>query len=279
MTIISNTDLPSIVQGIPHERTGEDPFGKIILRHYGPFVLMAVIFGALLGTWRWVDVWWLFLFIELLVIVMVYRAVYKKEEGRAFRWHVASPLALAVAGNGLFLMVSGGVFRGIIAIILSASIGAHLRGLVKFQETPSALRALFCENVGWFIASFGVFALCATLSGASVFVRFPLLGTLGLVFLGTFLFTRQVLEYSLVSPQSRSYGRWILSLCIMETMAVFLLFPFTPLVLAGLVLPVYVVLLEIVRKPAAFMKRRGQVLGISMLAGAWLVLFITARWP
>ena len=272
-------DLPSVVQGIHQESKSNDSVGSIVARHYGPFVLIAAVFGAMLGIWRWVDLWWLFLAVELFIILVAYRMSYKKGEGPLFRWHAAIPLISVIAGSGLLIMVSGGVFRGMIAGLVALSIGAHLRGFVKYQEAPSALRALYCENVGWFIASFGVFALCATLSGALTFVHFSLGGVLGLVFLGTFLFTRHALEYSALSSKNRSHGRWVLSLCIMESMGVFVLMPFTPLLLAGLILPLYVVMLELVRKPASFIKRSSQMLGASVVAGVWILLLSTGRWP
>ncbi|MFA4872374.1 MAG: hypothetical protein WC659_00365 [Patescibacteria group bacterium] len=272
-------DLPSVVQGVHQEYKSDDSVGRIVVRHYGPFALIAVVFSAMLGIWRWVDSWWLFLLIELFVILAIYRISYKKGEGNSFRWHAATPLIFVIAGSGLLIMVTGGVFRSVIAVLVAFSIGAHLRGYVKYQEAPNAMRALYCENVGWFMASFGVFALCVTLSGGLTFVRFPLIGVLGLVFLGTFLFTRHALEYSAISSRNRSHGRWALSLCITESMGVFLLLPSTPLVLAGLVLPLYAVLLELVRKPASFMKRSSQVLGASVVAGVWILLLSTARWP
>ncbi len=272
-------DLPSVIPGIQQERANDGSVSRIVVRHYGPFALIAVVCGAMLGIWRRVDSWWIFLLIALCAIIAIYRISYKKGEGRSFRWHVATPLIFVTAGSGLFIMVTGSVFRSVIVVLVAFCIGAHLRGYLKHQEAPSALRALYCENVGWFMATFGVFALCVTLSGALTFVRFPLIGVLGLVFLGVFLFTRHALEYSSISPQNRIHGRWVLSLCITESMGVFVLMPFTPLLLAGLILPLYVVLLELVRKPASFIKRSSQMWGASVVAGVWILLLSTARWP
>lgn len=257
----------------------QDKFGSSILLYYLPYLALAFLLILYVGIAISPRNWWIFFILQCLLIIISYRIIYGPQGKKIFSFigQMTTPIILAIGGVGSFLVVNGLLPRILVAILFSVAIAGQLKSITRLpQNILDHYPIFFAENISAFNSSLAVFSMALVGASLTILLRFSIAGVLGITLLVNLWIVKDTLRFTTIKQTRKTISAWLVSLVITEFLAIFLLYPFTPFLIAGFILTIYIFLLEIVKHPD--LNRKEFLRRVMALALAWFLLFSSTRW-